>query len=42
MNAMSGEQEGKLMKLPLISASVVIYAVLAALWICRSGLTAPY
>lgn len=30
------------MKLPLISASVVLYIVLAAIWICYSELVAIY
>jgi len=30
------------MKLPLISATVVIYVVLATLWICYSQLVALY
>lgn len=34
--------QGKLMKLPLISASVVLYIVLAAAWICYSELVAIY
>jgi hypothetical protein len=30
------------MKLPLISASVVIYALLATAWICHAGLLALF
>jgi hypothetical protein len=30
------------MKLPLISASVVLYAVVTAAWICYNGLLALY
>jgi hypothetical protein len=31
-----------MMKLPLISASVVAYIVLATAWICHTGLSALY
>ncbi len=30
------------MKLPLISASIVAYALLAAAWICQTNLVPPY
>jgi hypothetical protein len=33
---------GEMMKLPLISASVVIYALLATAWICNAGLLALF